>query len=553
MSESNRGGSPLPSAAFERLTSHDLRDRLQSAFDMSQMFSIFQHLISVIDEQSIEHGRLSSQLRQLQERIAEHDALPERLTTLAAVVKDLETDLGSMRSNLAEPSQPQGRAPAVMVVEGAGGVSVALLVTPADPPRHEVREDQGRSTAGAEVSPRSEEPKVEGTSSPKVSPLGSAGRLKSLQNLLTGNRHRPLLGEVTDGQGTSLIPLEDFEAFALVRNEEDRRAVEELVAAPEDKREPLFAELVRRECIVRNVQRFKPPEPPQSVLTDRVAELERAVAEHAQSISEQRAQARGLPVFLEAVNAQLAKLQEDRRQSRRIEEELISKVREEILLDVAEAETRREEGRMAELTRRLASRDDVDLALSSRDAALADDMRALREALEECKVSVAEDRKRSRELEAAVREAARGGVGGGGKGDWRSELESLAYTVNLLSAQQVNATRSLMDDLARLQTQVENSPDEASVRDMWHDFEKDLSRWVISSGNQSAAHSNRRKVKQEADGLRDAVNRLFGALHDRPTREEVSAWLVEHAQALQRLIPEDDGRSKNYNYSLRSN
>lgn len=48
-------------------------------------------------------------------------------------------------------------------------------------------------------------------------------------------------------------------------------------------------------------------------------------------------------------------------------------------------------------------------------------------------------------------------------------------------------------------------------------------------------------MRAEADGLKEAVNRLFGALHERPTREEVSAWLAEHAQALERLLPEDDG------------
>ena len=461
MAESNRGES---ASAFERLNSRDLRDRLQSAFDMSQMYSIFQHLISVIDEQSIEHGRLSAQLRLLQERVAEHEALPERLTTLAAVVKDLETDLGSVRSNLPEPAQSQVRAPAVMVVESSGGESVTLLVTPTEQPH---RLPPKLSTAFM-----NEEVNAGGELSPKLSPLGSAGRLKSLQDLLSGTRRKLLLGEVTDGQGTSLIPLEDFEAFALVRNDEDRRAVEELVAAPAGLREQLFAELERRGCIVRNVHRFKPPEQTHGVLVDRVAELERVVAEHAQNISEQRAHARGLPVFLEAVNAQLAKLQEDRRQSHRAEEEMIARVREEILLDVAEAESRREETRMTELTRRLASRDDVDHALSSRDAALAEEMRALREALEECKTSAAEDRRRTRELETAVREGARVG----GKGDWRSELESLAYTINLLSAQQVNATRSLMDDLAKVQGQMEHYPDETSVREMWHDYEREMSR-----------------------------------------------------------------------------
>ena len=451
-----QGRLPAQLPVFERLNSNDLRDRLQSAFDMSQMFSIFQHLISVIDEQALEHGRLSSQLRQLQDRVAEQEALPERLATLAAVVKDLEEELGSVRDTVNEPARPPTRPPAVMVVEDETGGNVALLVRPdvrPEPPGG-VAPTGTHSPGGREAS---------------LSPLGSAGRLQSLQNLLVGGRRRPLQGEVSDGQGTSLVPLEMFEAFAVVRTDEDRQAVEDLLGASQELQEKLFADLVRRDCIVRNVQRFKPAlDHSHSSVMDRVAELERSVAEHAQSLSEQRAQARGLPVFLEAVNAQLAKLQEDRRQQRHLDEELADKLREEVLRDVAEAELRREENRLTELSRRLVSREEVDRAMSSRDAALAEDLRELREALDE-------ERRRSREMETAIREL-KGALGA--KGDWRNELESLAYTVNLLSAQQVNATRALMDDVSKLQGQMEHAPDESSVREMWHEYERDLSRRV---------------------------------------------------------------------------
>ena len=106
--------------------------------------------------------------------------------------------------------------------------------------------------------------------------------------------------------------------------------------------------------------------------------------------------------------------------------------------------------------------------------------------------------------------------------EWKNELETLSYTVNLMSAQQLNAVKQLMEDLSRLQGELDKKAEDHEIHQIITSLEAEF----------------KRKLGDDVIGLRDVIEKMLGAMRLKPSKDEVTSLLAERLDALQKLFPE---------------
>jgi hypothetical protein len=286
-----------------------------------------------------------------------------------------------------------------------------------------------------------------------------------------------------DSKTATLVPLADKKSFVLVRSEAERAAVLEMETSSPHRQTELLEGFRRSGALVNHVHRFKAGVHDSSAkesIATRVKALEHLTNGHLQLITEQRAAVKAFPVFLEALNAQIVALAADGRGDTNVSDgdELVSRVRAAVMAEV--------DLRQTALSASLASMETSGRATAVNTAqrleALEAEVAILKEGLlalqEERQASAALQGKVSRlssktkELETSVRDLVKKEAAQ--RAEWRAELETLSYTVNLQSVQQTNAVRSLMDELAALHRRLEAQPDEAAMRETLREAEARL-------------------------------------------------------------------------------
>jgi hypothetical protein len=319
---------------------------------------------------------------------------------------------------------------------------------------------------------------------------------------------------VADGTLMSL----DNKSSVLVSSDTELAAVQELRGdVSVGRRDELMGQFRTQGKIVQQVQRFRLAEVEggaRDSIAARVRELEQATNSLSATVALQRATIDGFPEYMERMRTQL--LESKPTTSRPVAQTAMSEEAVKQLVDRVGAALKKDEALSSAVAGRLEARfvgrrelcslflrqlrpvgigssgADLDASVSDLFGSLATRDELMRETgllrsnADEAGLQRVDDaadwdarldrvRARFRPLEEQLRDLSRASER---DPEWRAELETLSYTVNVLSAQQVLTVKSLTEDLARLQEGLELKAEDQDLQQLINSLENDFKKYM---------------------------------------------------------------------------